>query len=215
MIHQTFFNLPEEKRERILRSAVREFNSHSYEKSSINRILESIQIPKGSFYQYFDSKEDLYILCIREIYENLLKIRLEKGETLLNTGYKRAERLGFETMLADYQKEIQDMIGEESFQLFQGLPHVPSSVRNFALTEIAVNVILPEMKKELSEMNLLPEQDLDYIAYLLSLSEMIALDYGSRRQLPIEQMNKLTYQYMDMIFHGIQTSPESDSDMEH
>ena len=54
MIHSTFERLPEEKKDRILQAARAEFIRNPYEKTSINRILSEAEVPKGSFYQYFD-----------------------------------------------------------------------------------------------------------------------------------------------------------------
>lgn len=60
MPHATFFNLPEEKREQITAIAITEFAEHPYRSASISRIVAQAGIAKGSFYQYFDGKEDLY-----------------------------------------------------------------------------------------------------------------------------------------------------------
>ena len=60
MPKQTFFNLPGEKQAMILDRAIDEFAEYGYEKSSINRIVEASAIAKGSFYQYFADKFDLY-----------------------------------------------------------------------------------------------------------------------------------------------------------
>jgi TetR/AcrR family transcriptional regulator len=58
--HQTFFNLPEEKRQQILQVAIDEFAENDYDNVSISRIVARAGIAKGSFYQYFADKEDLY-----------------------------------------------------------------------------------------------------------------------------------------------------------
>ena len=63
---QTFFNLPSKKRERILQAGLEEFAAHPYLKSSTNRIIEKADISKGSFYQYFDNKKDLYKYIINK-----------------------------------------------------------------------------------------------------------------------------------------------------
>jgi TetR/AcrR family transcriptional regulator len=60
MPHQTFFNLPEEKRQQILQVAIDEFAENDYDNVSISRIVARAGIAKGSFYQYFADKEDLY-----------------------------------------------------------------------------------------------------------------------------------------------------------
>ena len=49
----TFFRLPEEKRTRILEGAWSEFTAVPYAEASINRIVQTSRIPRGSFYQYF------------------------------------------------------------------------------------------------------------------------------------------------------------------
>jgi AcrR family transcriptional regulator len=56
----TFFNLPQEKREQILQFAITEFAANDYESASISRIVAQAGIAKGSFYQYFEDKADLY-----------------------------------------------------------------------------------------------------------------------------------------------------------
>jgi len=70
---QTFFNLPAEKRERITQVALDEFSNNSYHRSSINRIVENANISKGSFYQYFSNKKDLYRYLIDKAGEEKIK----------------------------------------------------------------------------------------------------------------------------------------------
>ncbi len=57
---QTFFNLPEDKRSRIIEAAIAEFADNPFGNASIARIVETAGIPRGSFYQYFDGIMDLY-----------------------------------------------------------------------------------------------------------------------------------------------------------
>lgn len=59
MIKKTFYNLPEEKRKRIIGAVMNEFSSAPAEKISINKIIKAAGISRGSFYQYFDDKVDL------------------------------------------------------------------------------------------------------------------------------------------------------------
>lgn len=54
-----FYNLPIEKRERILKSAIVEFSRVPIHQVSINKIIKEAKISRGSFYQYFDDKNDL------------------------------------------------------------------------------------------------------------------------------------------------------------
>lgn len=61
----TFFNLPPPKREKLLGAAIAEFARRPYGEVSINRIIQAAEIPRGSFYQYFADKTDLFRYVLR------------------------------------------------------------------------------------------------------------------------------------------------------
>ena len=64
----TFYNLPEEKRNLIFRHALEEFARFPYERASLSAIVNRADIAKGSMYQYFTGKKDLYMYLIQEVY---------------------------------------------------------------------------------------------------------------------------------------------------
>lgn len=66
MPQPTFFRLPDERRQRLVDEAVVEFAERSYHEASLSEIARRSRIPKGSFYQYFDGKLDLYRWLITE-----------------------------------------------------------------------------------------------------------------------------------------------------
>jgi AcrR family transcriptional regulator len=68
MPKQTFLNLPEEKRNNVVNAAIDEFAQHGLENGSTNRIVAKSGISKGSFYQYFEEKLDvfMYLLTVLE-----------------------------------------------------------------------------------------------------------------------------------------------------
>ncbi|MCP4425599.1 MAG: TetR/AcrR family transcriptional regulator [Chloroflexi bacterium] len=72
MPKETFFNLPDKKRALIEETAVSEFAAHGYDNASINRIVAGAKIAKGSFYQYFADKKDLYKHLMARITEKKL-----------------------------------------------------------------------------------------------------------------------------------------------
>lgn len=65
MPKQTFFNLPEEKRQAILDIAVEEFAENDYKNASISNIVTRAGIAKGSLYQYFEDKRELYFYLLQ------------------------------------------------------------------------------------------------------------------------------------------------------
>ena len=73
----------DERKAEILNAAQMLFHQKGYENTSINDVLESVGIAKGTFYYYFKSKEDLLdsvaeLLALRAL-EVLEKIEKEKG----------------------------------------------------------------------------------------------------------------------------------------
>lgn len=61
---ETFLNLPEDKRERLTEIALDEFANNTYSQASVSRIVDKAGIAKGSVYQYFKDKKDLYLFLI-------------------------------------------------------------------------------------------------------------------------------------------------------
>jgi AcrR family transcriptional regulator len=64
MPKQTFYNLPQEKRDSIINAAVEEFAEFGLENASTNRIVKNSGIAKGSFYQYFEDKQDVFLYML-------------------------------------------------------------------------------------------------------------------------------------------------------
>jgi len=77
MPKETFFNLPADKRQKILNVAIAEFAQNDYDSASISRMVANAGIAKGSFYQYFENKMDLY--------RYLFDLMAERKQELLNT----------------------------------------------------------------------------------------------------------------------------------
>ena len=65
MPKETFLKLPEEKKNKIIKAAKKEFERVTFEQTSIKNIVEDADIARGSFYQYFDSKEDLLRIYLK------------------------------------------------------------------------------------------------------------------------------------------------------
>ncbi|MGD9761742.1 MAG: TetR/AcrR family transcriptional regulator [Candidatus Izemoplasmatales bacterium] len=64
---KTFANLEPEKSKRIIQAALDEFADKQFEQVNISDIIKQAKIPRGSFYQYFVDKEDLYLYLIEQI----------------------------------------------------------------------------------------------------------------------------------------------------
>lgn len=75
---QTFFNLPEKKRRNLIDAAEKEFARVPLHEASVSNIVKAAGIPRGSFYQYFKDKDDLYFYLLNEETENRKENFVEK-----------------------------------------------------------------------------------------------------------------------------------------
>jgi TetR/AcrR family transcriptional regulator len=67
----TFLNLPEEKKDRIIARATREFSEKGYQGASINTLVDDLGISKGSIFQYFTSKKGLFLFIFQAAVERV------------------------------------------------------------------------------------------------------------------------------------------------
>jgi len=108
MPKELFFKLDEEKRDRVINAAVDEFYEYGYHKASISRIVKRASIAKGSFYHYFEEKDDLYKYLFELGGERKIKYI---GPVLMNIG-----AVDFFTLLRDtYLAGIRFSISEPKF----------------------------------------------------------------------------------------------------
>lgn len=73
MPKETFLNLGEEKQENVMRAAISKFSSLGYEKSNMGDIAKTAGVAKGSMYQYFENKKELFLYSIQWCIDLLMK----------------------------------------------------------------------------------------------------------------------------------------------
>jgi AcrR family transcriptional regulator len=60
MPKDTFLNLDDKKKQRIIEASMNEFAEYPFSEVKLSKIIKGSKIPRGSFYQYFEDKMDLY-----------------------------------------------------------------------------------------------------------------------------------------------------------
>ena len=70
----TFLNLSKEKQNNIIEASLKEFKRVLLRDASINKIIKDANIPRGSFYNYFEDINDLYIYSINEYKNKFIRI---------------------------------------------------------------------------------------------------------------------------------------------
>lgn len=162
----TFLNLKVEKREKIKKAIINEFSKHTIAKASISNIVEEAQIPRGSFYQYFEDKED----ALRYIIEESIKIEKEEIKNSLkrNNGdifatsidiFKYVSKKSYKDTDMMLCHNIIQKLKEENVNIFDGI----NSKSMFQANKKDGNIINTAMLK------LNNEEDLKYIMKILTV----------------------------------------------
>lgn len=92
-----FNSLKSEKKERIINAAMKEFVQSGYEKASTNEIVKEARISKGSLFNYFNSKKDLY-LYLFEYGVQIVEFVYEQIDLQETDIFKRIEKLGIKKL---------------------------------------------------------------------------------------------------------------------
>lgn len=107
----TFNKLPEEKKTKVILAAKKEFARASLKDASIKNIVEDAGIARGSFYQYFDSKEDLL--------QYLLKEHVEEMNKKLEDTLKETDGDIFQVFISIYDYMVNECINKGEADFFK------------------------------------------------------------------------------------------------
>lgn len=96
-IHSRFNNLKAEKQKLIMNAAIKEFVQNGFDKGSTNEIIKRANISKGSLFNYFNSKKDLYVYLVEHCVQVIEWFfgQIDVSETDL---FKRIEDIGLQKM---------------------------------------------------------------------------------------------------------------------
>lgn len=96
-MNSLFKSLKIEKQERIINAAIKEFVQSGFDKASTNEIVKEAGISKGSLFNYFNNKKELYFYLIEHCVQVVEKIYdlIDLNEPDI---FIRLEKLGFKKL---------------------------------------------------------------------------------------------------------------------
>ncbi|EKF51172.1 TetR/AcrR family transcriptional regulator [Lactococcus garvieae] len=62
----TYLKLPESKKQRIYAVCKKEFSDKPFHQATVRDIVQALEIPRGSFYQYFEDLTDCYMYVLSQ-----------------------------------------------------------------------------------------------------------------------------------------------------
>lgn len=110
---ETFLKLTEDKKKKIIQSAKKEFSRVPFVETSIKNIVQEAGIARGSFYQYFEGKEDLLVYILQD--------HIKGMEQVIEQTLKQTKGDIFEAFIAVYDYMVNDFMGSEEQQFFKNI----------------------------------------------------------------------------------------------
>ena len=206
MPKETFLKLSKEKQQKVINSAKKEFARVPIENVSIKNIVEEADIARGSFYQYFENKEDLLIYILKENSEELNnKLRNKVEETNGDI---------FELYIFLYDSMIEEFTDNSDQELFRQIfINLKSSDENvFDLVKRTKPQDIIDYYEQIDKTNLKIKNydDLVIVCDMLNVITRRALIKNFKNK-SIEECRKLFLKEIEYLKHGIEKKEEKDA----
>ena len=205
MPKETFLKLSKEKQQKIIKSAKKEFARAPIENVSIKNIVEDADIARGSFYQYFESKEDLLIYILKENSEEL--------NNKLRNKLKEINGNIFELYVFLYDSMIEEFIDNSDQELFRQIfINLKSSDENvFDLVKKTKPQDIIEYYEQIdkTKLNITNHEDLVIICDMLNAITRRAVIKNFKNE-PKEYCRKMFLKEIEYLKYGIEKKEEKD-----
>ena len=206
MPKETFLKLSKEKQQKVINAAKKEFARVPIDNVSIKNIVEEADIARGSFYQYFESKEDLLIYILRE--------NSEKLNTKLKDKVKETNGDIFKLYIFLYDSMIEEFTNNPDQELFKQIfINLKSSDENvFDLVRKTKPQDIIEYYEQIDKNNLKIEnhEDLVIICDMLNVITRRALIKNFKNKSK-EDCRKMFLKEIEYLKYGIEKKEEKDA----
>lgn len=199
MPSDTFKNLKKEKKQKLLEAAMLEFSKESFNKASINNIINKAGISRGSFYVYFKDKEDLFQYVLYSYKSNFDHI-MKKNLSFYNGNIREAFKKIFDDIINYIEKDNTNFFKNVFLNLnYQNknfiVPHTDTLNRN-NIKELAKYV-------DFSKMNIDVEDDMNQIIEILLGITIPSIIHSILKDIPLSIIKKMYYKKLDLVCDGI------------
>ncbi len=206
MPKETFLKLSKEKQQKVINAAKKEFARVPIENVSIKNIVEEADIARGSFYQYFESKEDLLIYILRE--------NSEKLNTKLKDKVKETNGDIFKLYIFLYDSMIEEFTNNPDQELFKQIfINLKSSDENvFDLVRKTKPQDIIDYYEQIDKNNLKIEnhEDLVVIGDMLNAITRRAVIKNFKNKSK-EECRAMFLKEIEYLKHGIEKKEEKDA----
>lgn len=197
MPRETFYNLEESKRTKILDAAIKEFTEHELHKARVSNIIKEADIPRGSFYQYFEDLDDLYYHVIDGVFDSLF-YEGRKHANITNDIFRFTE-LTFEVDLDRYLNDKRHRFIMNVMKSI-GMNAEYLELHNIRRKEYIVSVL---EKMDLRNLRFNEEEDLIKLYEFLQNIKIIVIRKSMMSKMSKEDTMNLLKWHLDLLKNGL------------
>lgn len=214
---KTFDNLPEDKKHRIIEECFKEFALHDYERASVTRIVKKLGIAKGSIFQYFGSKKELYRFLVNYAGQKKLEVSKVMLETPVDDffeWYKKVYSYGiqFDLKYPLYSGFLYNVVRERNYEDVESFQiNEKTQVYQFIKSKLIEQQKLGKIRTDISldTLSFIFYQAhigvYDYLSYIYKVDFRENIKEGKPLfSISKEQINELLNEFISILKSGMQ-----------
>ncbi|KWX87859.1 TetR family transcriptional regulator [Paenibacillus riograndensis] len=201
MPKNTFFRLDEAMREEISISAMHLFVDNLYEDITMKMVLDSLSMHPGTFYRYFEDKDDLYCVLIRNVTQ-------KRAAYFNNSNEDPLYQFFLTGLFGNVNGIVTEPLNELEIKLTETFLYIPENI----LLKIYLNVLkgesFPLIKDILRRMRvdgyLRPDIDDDLISFMFeSMQFNLVMFFREFDIKDTKLQHKISKYFADFMGHGL------------
>ena len=197
--------MKEDKKKKILEKAIELFGETGYLKTTVEEITNSLNISKGSFYTYFDSKESLLLGILNYLFEQHCMILDRVAEETKDMDAEGTLRIYLKTSIEKtiVNKNVTALIQQVIFNDFFKVDEIKRKLSSFK--EVDVKFVRENIFEKLGENQRYFNKNLVIEYTISSIHTFIMINLKEREAEFIEQNKEgIIEDLTTLILHGIQ-----------
>ncbi|WCR25896.1 TetR family transcriptional regulator [Paenibacillus thiaminolyticus] len=199
MPKQTFFNLSEDKRRKLMSAMKEEFSRVPLHEASVANIVQTAGIPRGSFYQYFEDKDEAFYF--------LLEQHTKDNQEKFIASLQKFDGDIFDTFIEMFREmlEFQNKENRNFFRnAFLNMNYKMETTFTQRFNEINVGEHFLEISQLINtdKLNITNEQDLFHMMKIMMAITIQNLIHNFAEELPFEKAMDIYTLEMNLLKRG-------------
>ncbi len=201
MPKKSFFRLNNERQLELYHAALHLFVNHDYEKITMRMVLESLSMNPGTFYRYFDDKDDLYCYSVGNIVHKRVEFFQQNNEDFLYVFF-------ISGLFGGIDQNYAEPLDALELQFLETFSLIPENLLLKVYTNVLKGESTPIIKDALRQMRLngylRPNIDDDMVSFMFESMQFNIFMFLRDCKITDPKMQKKIYQYfVDFMGHGL------------